>query len=74
MYSAILSKEQNFLSTLQHSDGQNHFSKSVGVNGSSFLISSAEARSQQLLKANSNSFKLSLVHVFLEIWYSLYAK
>lgn len=75
MYSAIVSKDQNFLCILQHSDRQNHFSKSIEVSGSSFLMSSAEAQSQQLLKANSNSFKWYLAHLFLsEIWYSLYAE
>lgn len=75
MYSVILSKDKNFLCTLQHSDKQNHFSKSVEVSDSSFPVPPAEAQSQQFLKANSNSFKRYLAYLFLsEIWYSLYAE
>ena len=75
MYSVILYKDHSFLCTLQYTDMQKHFSKSVEVSGPSLPKSWAEAQSQQHLKANSNSFKCSLAHVFLsETQYALYTE
>lgn len=75
MYSVILSKDHSFLCTLQCTDVQKHFCKSMEANGPSFWKPLAEAQSQQHLKAKSNHFKWSLPHLLLsEIQYALYSK
>lgn len=75
MYLVILSQDHNFLCALQCTDIQKHFRKSMKANRALFLKSLLEAQSQQLLKANSNSIKSSLVHLFLsEIQNASYAE